>query len=94
MDNRVKLTKQPDGIWTTKLEGVDRIVTVDESPVIVWRTMGLSEKGATEVTQTSNGELISITLLQTGEELNEVVFTKQHSLYLAMNIKQPYVGAA
>lgn len=92
MDNRVKLIKQPDGVWTSDVSGVARHVVLDEAPLIVWRTLGLHPGGAVEVTQTAKGDIEKFTLLATGELLTELEFSKQHSLYQAMNLRQQYKG--
>lgn len=90
MDNRVKLTRQDDGSWTTNVDGVDRVVVLDESQLIVWRTLGLHPGGAVEVHQNSRGVIEKFVLLETGEELKELEFTRQHTLYRAMNVRVPY----
>lgn len=92
MDNRVKLVRQPDKVWTVTIDGVERLVTLDESPLIVWRALGLHPSGAVEVYQTSCGQIEKFVLLTVGEELTELEFTKQHSLYQAMNIRGQYTG--
>lgn len=92
MTNLVKLVKQPDGVWTTSHEGLDYEVMLDESKVIVWRTLGLHPGGAVEVTQSVKGHIEAFTLLMTGEKLTELEFTKQHTLYKVMNVRHPYFG--
>lgn len=92
MDNRVKLIKQPDGVWTSDIDGTTRVVVLDETSLIVWRCLGLHPDGVVEITQTARGVIEKFTLLQTGEQLTELVFTKQHSLYRAMNLRQQYFG--
>lgn len=94
MDNRVKLVKQPDGTWTTNVDNVDRIVALDETPLIVWRTLGLHPGGVVEVHQLSNGTIERFSLLSTGEELTELEFTRQHTLFRSLNIRQPYLSGA
>lgn len=91
MDNRVKLVRQPDGVWTSDVDGTNRRVVLDETSLVVWRTMGLSSYGVVEVTQSSKGDIEKFVLLQTGEELTELEFTKQHSLYRAMNLRNQYI---
>lgn len=92
MTNNVTLTKQADGVWTVDIEGLDYEVTLDESKLIVWRTLGLHPDGAVEVTQSSKGHIEELTLLATGEKLTQIEFTKQHTLYRVMNVRQPYFG--
>ncbi|ARV77025.1 hypothetical protein PHABIO_394 [Pseudomonas phage Phabio] len=92
MDNRVKLVKQPDKVWTVTVDGVQRLVTLDETPLIVWKTLGLHPDGVVEVYQTSSGVIEKFVLLPSEVELTELEFTKQHSLYRAMNIRGQYVG--
>lgn len=92
MADLVKLIQQPDGVWTTDVNGLDYEVVLDESKLVVWRTLGLHPHGAVEVSQTSKGQIEAFTLVNTGEQLKEIEFPKQHTLYKVMNVRHPYFG--
>lgn len=90
MDNLVRLIKQPDGVWTSDVDGILRTVVLDESSLIVWRALGLHPSGVVEVTQSSNGNIEKFTALQTGEDLKYLVFNRNHALYRSMNLRNQY----
>lgn len=92
MTDLVKLVKQPDGVWTTIVDGLYYEVQLDESKLIIWRTLGLHPTEAVEVSQTTKGEIISFTTLKTETVLNELEFPKTHVLYKVMNVRHPYFG--
>lgn len=89
MDNLITITCDSAGNWTRLINDVVHDVILDESPVIVWRTLGLHPDGAVEVHQTSKGIIEKFVLLKTGEELKAILCIKQHSLAQAMNFRLP-----
>jgi hypothetical protein len=83
----VRLIKRGEA-WVTEFLGKERLFTFDISDNSNWRSFGLHPEGAVEFTCDLRGNLETLTLCKTGEELTELEIPKNSQLAMLMAVGQ------
>lgn len=89
--SELKLQKVGEN-WVVEFMGKLRHVNFNIDESITWRTLGIHEKGAVCFSCDLGGNIESIKLVTTGEELTELVIPKGHQLGMNINITKAFIG--